>query len=320
MTTTIPTIDPVVYRPFGRTGLRVSPLGFGGAPIGSLETDTDAVKAMLTRLIDHGVNLIDTAHAYYGSEEAIGASIAGRREDLVLVSKCGSKWNDDDGLPPAWTPAYVHATIDRSLQRLRTDRLDVMLLHSCGVDVLERGDVLGAVLEAREAGKVRFAGYSGDNEAAQWAARHPEIAVIQTSISVCDQRNIDPLLDLTTAAGIGVMAKRPIANAAWKGLDGQYEKYRKYARPYHERFAAMGLDLDAVQTILGAPADWAEIFLRFTLAIPGVHTAIAGMTRVESAEANLSAVAKGPLPEAAVTLLRNAFAAAEPKDTWPGLT
>jgi aryl-alcohol dehydrogenase-like predicted oxidoreductase len=238
-TSTSPTrLDPAARRTFGRTGLRVSPLGFGGAPIGSLDTELPVVSEILNLLLDHGVNLVDTAHAYYGSEDAIGAAVAHRRDEYVLVSKCGSKW-EEDGFPPAWTPAYVHATIDRSLRRLRTDRIDVMLLHSCDLETLRRGEVLEAVLQARAAGKVRFAGYSGDNEAAAWAAAQPQIAVVQTSVSICDQVNIDKVLPVAARHQVGIMAKRPIANAAWKALEAQYERYRKYAAPYHERFARL---------------------------------------------------------------------------------
>ena len=73
-------------RTFGRTGLEVSVLGFGGAPIGVLETGQDEVDRVLGLLLDHGVNLVDTAAGYRGSEEAIGRSIGSRRERMPAVS------------------------------------------------------------------------------------------------------------------------------------------------------------------------------------------------------------------------------------------
>lgn len=321
MTTTadLASLDADTRRRFGRTDLQVAPLGFGGSPIGNLHTEQETVTAILSMMLDHGVNLIDTAHAYYGSEEAIGRAVGDRREEYVLVSKCGSKFEDDD-LPPAWTPQYIAATIDRSLQRLQTDHIDVMLLHSCDLETLQRDELLGAVLAARDAGKVRFAGYSGDNEAAAWAAAQPEIAVIQTSLSICDQVNIETVLPVAGRHDVGVMAKRPVANAAWKGLDGQYERYRKYATPYHERFDAMGLDLSAVQEACEDAIEWPEIFLRFAVSRPGVHTAIVGTTNVESVRMNLKAAARGPLPAAAVEMIRARFKAADPQGIWRGLT
>jgi aryl-alcohol dehydrogenase-like predicted oxidoreductase len=307
----------VGFRTLGRTGLAVSSLGFGGSPIGCMDTDQAAVTEVLNELLDHGVSLIDTAHVYYGSEEAIGSAVGHRRGEYVLVSKCGSKYTDDD-LPPIWTPEYISATIDRSLQRLRTDHIDVMLLHSCDLETLQRGEALGAVVAARDAGKVRFAGYSGDNETAAWAAAHPDIAVIQTSLSLCDQRNIDEVLPVTTANDCGVMAKRPLANAAWKGLEGQYERYRKYARPYHERFDAMKPDLAAIREAAGEAIEWPEIALRFTLALP-ISTAIVGTTRPASVRANLAAASKGPLADAACALIRETFGSTSGSDAWMGL-
>src|SRR5205085_7946196 len=100
---------------------------------------------------------------------------------------------------------------------------------------------IGALVEAQKAGKVRWPGYSGDNDAAAWAARRPEIAVIETSISIADQVNIDLVLPKTRANNIGVLVKRPIANAAWKQLSSQPGLYQGYAKTYTDRFAKMRL-------------------------------------------------------------------------------
>jgi len=115
--------------PFGRTGLQVSPLGFGAAPIGFLKTERERVAAILNLLLDSGANVIDTAASYEGSEEVIGEAVGRRRGEYVLVSKCGTKAPDIDA--PAWSAELVSRTVDRALRRLRTDHLDVMLLHSC---------------------------------------------------------------------------------------------------------------------------------------------------------------------------------------------
>src|SRR5215203_2676783 len=150
-------------RPFGSTGLTVSPLGFGGAPIGLLQTERDAAGKLLNLLLDQGVNLLDTAARYKDSETVIGEYVGHRRGEFVLVSKCGSSVPHVDG--PEWSAELIEKTIDAALRRLRTDHVDVMLLHSCDKDVLERGEAVGALARAREAGKIRCAGYSGDNDA-----------------------------------------------------------------------------------------------------------------------------------------------------------
>jgi aryl-alcohol dehydrogenase-like predicted oxidoreductase len=302
--------------PFGKTGLPVSVLGFGAAPIGYLDTDRQRVARVLNLLLDAGVNLIDTAANYPGAEEAIAATVGHRREQFVLVSKCGTRL--DDVPDPAWSAANVTKTVDRSLRRLKTDRLDVMLLHSCDLATLRKGEALAALVEARDAGKVRFVGYSGDNEAAEYAASLPDVAVVQTSVSVADQANIDRVLPAARKNNVGVMAKRPIANAAWKDPGEQPGMYRGYAATYTERLAKMRLD----PASLGVPgprdAAWPELALRFTLGQPGMHTAIIGTTNPENARANLAAADKGPLPAETVKRIRDAFRAADPAGAWTG--
>jgi len=304
-------------RAFGNTGLHVSPLGFGGAPIGLLDSDQDAVRTVLTTLLDHGVNVIDTAAMYYGSEAMIGKTIGTRRDEFVLISKCGHAIDESDAEP--WSPDLIRASVERSLQRLRTDVIDVMLLHSCDLDTLKKGDSLAELVRLRDQGKIRFVGYSGDNETAAWAVAQPDVRVLQTSINICDQNNIDTVLPVAREHEVGVMVKRPIANAAWKDAQ-QYERYKSYAQPYVERFKAMGLSLEMLG-IDGDPAViWPEIALRFTLSVAGVHTAIVGTTRPDRIPANLQAAAKGPLDDVPFQKLRDAFQKAPDSADWKGLT
>src|SRR3954466_3394056 len=128
---------------FGKTRLQVSQLGFGAGPIGFLNTDRQRVARILNLLLDSGVNLIDTAANYPGAEEAIAATVGHRRDEFVLVSKGGWKVPGVDD--PEWSGANVTRTVDRSLRLLNTDRLDVMLLHSCDLATLRKGEALGAL-------------------------------------------------------------------------------------------------------------------------------------------------------------------------------
>ncbi len=305
-------------RAFGKTGFEVAPIGFGAGPIGYLDAEQRQVERILNLLLDRGVNLIDTAACYQASEELIGKAVGHRRDEFVLVSKCGHQVEGVTGAE--WSPELITQTVERALRRLRTDHLDVMLLHSCDLPVLKQVDALAALVKARDAGKVRCIGYSGDNEEAAYSAHLAEIAVIETSINVCDQANLDAVLPPAREREIGVIAKRPIANAAWNtNRPGIYDGYGK---SYEERLQQMKLS-PADLGFDGPPAEvWPEIALRFTLAQPGVHTAIVGTTNPKNAEANLRAAAKGPLPEAAVKKLREAFqtAAAQSTEPWRGLT
>jgi aryl-alcohol dehydrogenase-like predicted oxidoreductase len=300
---------------FGRTGFDVSVLGFGSAPVGYLKTDQDRAGQVMNQLLDAGVNLIDTAASYPGSEELIARTIGHRRDQFVLVSKCGS--NKVEGVAgESWTEPLILGHVDRSLRNLKTDRLDVMLLHSCDLATLKKGEAIGALVKARLAGKIRFAGYSGDNEAAAWAAAHPEIAVIETSINIADQVNIDQVLPAAREHKVGVLAKRPIANAAWKDITQQPGMYQSYAKTYTDRLRQMGLKAE------GLGADWPEIALRFCISQEGVHSAIIGTTNPENARKNIEYANKGPLPADVVKKIRDAFNKAESAagEKWTGQT
>ncbi len=306
-------------RPFGRTGFRASVLGFGSAPMGYLKTDRDRAGQVMNVLLDAGVNVIDTAANYPGSEELIAEQIGHRRDQFFLVSKCGT--DKTPGISaPAWSAENISETIDRSLRTLKTDRLDAMLLHSCDLRTLQKGEAVGALVKARDAGKIRFAGYSGDNEAAAWAAGRADIAVIETSVSIADQVNIELVLPVTWEHNAGVLAKRPIANAAWKELTAQPGMYASYAKTYTDRLRQMGLDPVALG--FGRSGDWPEIALRFSLSQPGVQCAIIGTTNPENARANVGFAAKGPLPAQAVSRIRDAFERAQKaaNDQWLGQT
>ena len=196
--------------------------------------------------------------------------------------------------------------------------IPLRLLHSCDLDTLKKGEALEALVAARDAGKVRFVGYSGDNDAAEYAASLPDVAVVQTSINLADQANIDWVLPAAREHNVGVMAKRPIANAAWKDLGEQPGMYQSYAKTYTDRLKRMRLDPAALGIDGPAEEAWPELALRFTLSQPGVHNAIIGTTNPDNARLNLSIAEKGPLPAETVERIRAAFRAADPDGAWRG--
>ena len=306
----------MTQSPFGNTGFSVSPLGFGTAPIGYLNAEQERASTILNLMLDSGVNLVDTGASYPGSEQLIAKAIGHRRAEFVLVSKCGGKLPDlaDE---KAWSPTLIAKTVDRSLKNLNTDHLDVMLLHSCDLKTLKDGGVVEELVKAREAGKVRFVGYSGDNDAAVYAAGLDDVAVIETSINITDQANIDKVLPVTRVRNIGVLAKRPIANACWKDLSEQQGLYKTYAKTYTDRLAKMKLTLADLGFAAG---DWPEVALRFTLSQPGVHCAIIGTQNPDNARGNVALAEKGPLPADVVQKIRDAFHAADTDGKWAGQT
>lgn len=272
----------MLQRAFGDTGLRVSALGFGAGHIGGADMDDGRAGALLNSALDAGITFIDTARGYGLSEERIGRHIAHRRGEYVLCSKCGY---GVDGVPD-WTPECIRRGIDEALGRLRTDAIDVMIFHSCPRDVLERPGLVEALLSAVEAGKVRFAGYSGENDDLGAALGRAGLRVFETSVNLFDQASLRRHIPAASARGAAFIAKRPIANAPWRFAQ---RPAGHYGEVYWERMAALGL----------APPEgmsWDELALRFAAFAPGVGTAIAGTASIDHLRANAAHVAKGPLP------------------------
>ncbi len=296
-------------RQLGRTDMRVSTLGFGGAEIGFEKATQDTVTRLLDDALDAGLNIIDTAECYPNSEELIGQAVAHRRKDFFLFTKCGHPvvYTDAD-----WRPESLLKTIERSLARLKTDRLDLVQLHTCTEADLRKGDVISALQKARDKGQTRYIGYSGDGNAAKYAIECGAFDTLQTSLSVMDQDNIDVFMPLAVEKQIGVIVKRPLGNVVWKYKDQR--PTMPYHVPYWERLQKLKYDFTA-----GDPAAAAATALRFTLSIPGVHTAIVGTTKPGRWRDNAAALAAGPLPQDQFDAIRQHWRKiADP--TWAGLT
>jgi aryl-alcohol dehydrogenase-like predicted oxidoreductase len=293
-------------RVLGRTGMAVTVLGFGGAEIGYEGAPADAVERLLSAALDAGLNIIDTAECYADSEEKIGQAVSRRRSEFYLFTKCGHASGFD---LPDWDARLLEQSIDRSLKRLRTDYLDLVQLHSCSEELLRQGDVIAVLQRARDAGKTRFIGYSGDREAALYAVTSGAFDTLQTSVSVADQQAIDLTIPAARENGIGVIAKRPIANAAWR--HGDTAPDNAYHLPYWERLR----ELDYPFSRHGGNA--AATALRFTLAVPGVATAIVGTTNPERWKQNAALLAAGPLPAAEFQAIRERWKALARPD-WVG--
>src|SRR5437763_6804238 len=200
-------------RQFGNTDMQVSVLGFGGAESGFEGAIEETVARLLKGALDAGLNVIDTGECYEGSEDLIGKTVGERRSDYYLFTKCGHPRGigSED-----WSIPSLLESIERSLRRLRTDHLDLVQLHSCSEAILRKGDAIAALQSAREKGYTRHIGYSGDSLAAKYAIECGAFDTLQTSINIADQEALELTLPVARENQLGVIAKRPIANAAWK--------------------------------------------------------------------------------------------------------
>jgi aryl-alcohol dehydrogenase-like predicted oxidoreductase len=274
-------------RKLGKTDMDVSVLGFGGSEIGYERASSATVKKLLNRALDAGLNVIDTAECYVTSEELIGAAVGARRDDYYLFTKCGHERGWDS---PDWSADSLLRSIERSLKRLNTDYVDLVQLHSCSEVELREGSVIDALKRARERGHTRYIGYSGDSAAALYAVECGDFDTLQISVSVADQEALDQTLPSALARSMGVIAKRPLANVAWHNGSRPPDDF--YARLYWERLQKLKYPLlegDFKATVAAA--------LRFTLSVPGVHTAIVGTAKPGRFSENAAVLATGPLPK-----------------------
>jgi aryl-alcohol dehydrogenase-like predicted oxidoreductase len=296
-------------RQLGKTDMQVSVLGFGGSEIGYENASRETVAKLLNSALDAGLNVIDTAECYEGSEELIGDTVGNRRNDYYLFTKCGHPRGigSED-----WSIPSLLESIERSLERLQTDHIDLIQLHGCSESILRKGDVISALQTAQEKGYSRYIGYSGDSVAAKYAVESGAFDTLQTSINIADQEALDLTLPLARERQVGVIAKRPIANAAWKE---EHKPIESYHHVYWDRLQKLQYDF-----IRAGPLEKSIAHaLRFTLSVPGVHTAIVGTSNPGRWSQNAKMIETGSLSEGEFNAIRQRWDDIRAR-TWIGQT
>ncbi|MBL1217122.1 MAG: aldo/keto reductase [Planctomycetes bacterium] len=209
-------------RPIGSSDIRVSAIGLGTVKFGRNTNvkyphafalpDDSAIVALLNEARELGINLVDTSPAYGTSEARLGTLIPGAREDWVIVSKAGECYSDGCSTYD-FSPQQMHASVKRSLQRLRTEYLDAILIHSDGSDcaIVESSGALEALQELKRSGMVRLVGMSTKTVAGGLAAVNAGCDVLMVEYSV-DNASQQPVLDACTEAGAGVLVKKALGS------------------------------------------------------------------------------------------------------------
>jgi len=288
----------------GKTDLEVGRLGIGLSEVGfNLElADVEQARSVVNKALDGGVNFLDTAACYNISEELIGLVASDRRDEFVLATKAGHFLPRGEG--EDWTYELIIDSIDRSLVRMKTDYVDLVQLHSCTVEVLERGDVIRALQDAHAAGKTRYIGYSGDNENAKWAVTSGLFDTLQTSFNLVDQSARTNLFADVEERDMGLIIKRPIGNAVWGAAADPkpYNHIPEYTSEYFKRAEQMQSD----GPLIDAPGDRIKLALGFTYAHEEVDVTIVGTQRPHHMESNLAMVNDSvDIPESTVSELHD---------------
>jgi aryl-alcohol dehydrogenase-like predicted oxidoreductase len=276
---------------FGRHPFTVSVLGLGAGEVGDGQIDEDAAGRLLNGALDAGITLIDTARGYGLSEERIGRHLARRRTEFILSTKVGY------GVPgmPDWTYHTVIAGVEQACRLMKTDRLDIVHLHSCPLSTLRDAGVIDALEETVRRGLVRVPAYSGENEELAFAGSAGRLGSIQMSVNLFDQRSLDAVVPEAMNLGMGVIAKRPLGNVPWRF---ESRPVGHYCEEYWVRWKKMGMTADL---------PWDELALRFAGFLPGISSCIAGTANLDHLRHNCSLVERGPLPDDVVRMIRDAF-------------
>lgn len=246
----------------GRGGRAIGPLGFGAFKIGRNQQtkygaaydlpDEATAARLLNDILDAGIDYIDTAPAYGVSEERIGQAVAHRRGEYALSTKVGEIFENGQSQFD-FSRAGIDRSLRQSLQRLKTDHVDMLFIHSSGDDraILNQTDAVATLQSLKQAGLTRGIGLSGKTAAGATAAlAWADAIMVEYHLS---DRTCAPAIAAAAEAGVSVIVKKPLASGA-------------------------------------LPADES---LRFVLGTPGATAAVVGTLNLEHLRANLSAARLG---------------------------
>jgi len=216
--------ETMAYRQLGDTGLEVSVLGLGTVKLGrdqgvkypdsfKIPDDREALQ-LINRARELGVNLIDTAPAYGKSEERLGKLLQGQRQDWLICTKVGEEFTCENGVVQSsfdFSPEHIRYSIERSLQRLNTDILDMVLLHSDGNDMdIIRGGALEVLKELKQEGKLRACGMSTKTlEGGVLAAQQSDMVMVTYNLNELAEEGV---LDFCLENNKGCVIKKAFAS------------------------------------------------------------------------------------------------------------
>jgi aryl-alcohol dehydrogenase-like predicted oxidoreductase len=281
----------MIKRVLGRTGLEVTPLGYGSMGIRGPKTwgvrvvSEEAAEESLHAVLNAGINFIDTAPDYGISERRIGQYLGARRNEFYLATKCGcvyTQHQDHLEIGHVWTKEVLQRNIETSLRRLRTDYVDLLQFHGGDAETLQREGLIDVMLDLRDQGAIRFFGASSSLPHLPGLIDLGVFDTFQIPYSCLAPEHHD-WITRAAEAGAGIIIRGGIAQG---GPDAEIQ------RPaLNDVWTRAGLD-----EILPAGMKRAELILRFTLAHPHCHTTIVGTCNPAHLAENLAAVAQGPLP------------------------
>lgn len=313
------------YRELGRTGWMVSEISFGAWAIGSAWGSVDDREsiAALNRAIDLGVNFIDTADVYGDghSERLIAQVLKERPEAVHVATKAGRRL--DPHAADGYTAENLTRFVERSLQNLETDSLDLLQLHCPPTEVYYRPEVFGALDDLVQAGKVQHYGVSVEKvEEALKAIEYPNVETVQIIFNMFRHRPADLFFREAVARKIGVIARVPLASGL---LTGKMTRETTFAPDDHRQYNRQGEEFDRGETFAGVDfetgleaveqlrklvpegATMAQLALRWILMFDAVSCTIPGAKRPSQVKDNIGAADLPPLSEKDMAYVRQVY-------------
>ncbi len=259
----------------GRTGIEVTRLGYGA---GHRKHMTEAQnQAMIRRVVDSGINFIDTANDYGNSEEMIGLALSGPQPGVTIATKCGCSPSGH-----IWTRDNLFRGVHESLERLKTDTIDIMEFHGATVEACQEGGLVDALVEMRDQGLVRWIGNSTNLPGLPTFIEWDVFDVFQLPYSALDRRH-EEWITKAAEAGAGIIIRGGAALGEPGVGVGSEDRWRSFGEANLDELREVGESRTA-------------FIVRFTLTHPHAHTNIVGTTSADHLAENIAAVGRGPLP------------------------
>src|SRR5712664_578960 len=295
------------YRTLGKTGIKVSEIGFGAWAIGGNDhgnsygpTDDKVSMAAIERAFQLGCNFYDTADVYgHGhSEELLGQVLKGHRSEVILATKVGGDFYHD---PPRmnFNPEYLEFAAAKSCERLQTDYVDLYQLHNPPVQLLKNGKIFEALEKLKDTGRIRHYGVSiHDPQEGLLSIKYGQPATIQVVFNLLRQEAKNQLFQAARAQNVGIIAREPLSNGFLTGkftVDSTFPQVD--IRSNFPRNYQAGLVRAAQQLMLleSKTRTLAQASIRFALDHKDLSTVIPGAKTPQQTEENLRASELPPL-------------------------
>jgi aryl-alcohol dehydrogenase-like predicted oxidoreductase len=303
------------YRALGRTGWQASEMGFGTWAIGGSwgKTDDSEAVAALHKIIELGVNFIDTADVYGDghSEQLIARVRKEHKEPLFIATKAGRRLNPHTA--DGYNRENLTKFVERSLQNLQTESLDLLQLHCPPSEVYDRPEVFAILDDLVQQGKIRYYGVSVEKvEEALKSLQYPNVQSVQIIFNMFRLKPTEEFFAAAREHQVGIIARVPLASGL---LTGKLRPDSQFSPDDHRNFNRHGESFDQGETFSGVdyesglqaveelralvPSGFtlAQFALRWILMFPEVTTVIAGAKNPRQAEENTHAITMPPLSD-----------------------